>query len=215
MVISIIGQFAVYFLPDFPLRDAFAEEFNVDAEGNFPSLFSSFMLLSCSFFLSLIHRAKRQTRDRHSKSWMFLSYIFFYLSLDELLSLHERVIPFFERLGASGFFYHGWVILALIILPLLGLFFLKLWLSLPARIRTLFFISGAIYIGGALGIELLNGMYADLYGEENFFYEMLVTLEEVLEMFGLTVFIFALLSYLRVLNVETFDINVIFSDENN
>ena len=39
--LSLIGQAAKHFLPDFVLRDRFAEIFDVDQEGNIPTLYSA------------------------------------------------------------------------------------------------------------------------------------------------------------------------------
>jgi hypothetical protein len=59
-----------------------------------------------------------------------------------------------------------------------------------------FIISAVLYIGGSIGIELIGGKYAEIYGFEDFSYTMIATLEESLEMAGLIVFIWGLLGYL-------------------
>ena len=56
-------------------------------------------------------------------------------------------------------------------------------------------MAATIYIGGALGTELIGGHYADLHGNNTWTYSMIVTVEESLEMAGLIVFIWALLKY--------------------
>ncbi len=214
VILSVLGQVLLYFFPDFPLKDALVEEFNVDAEGSFPALFSSLLLFYSACILRVISNIEFELRNRYARSWKSLSCIFVYLSLDELLSLHERVIPFFKRLEFGGFLYHGWVVIAFAILPVLGFIFFRFWFSLPARTRILFALSGIIYIGGALGFELVNGYYADLNGENNFPYEVLVSIEEMLEMLGLTTFIFSLLSYLESLKFGPLKILLGVSDEN-
>ncbi|NER04565.1 MAG: hypothetical protein F6K17_19105, partial [Okeania sp. SIO3C4] len=52
-------------------------------------------------------------------------------------------------------------------------------------------------VGGGIGMEMIGGYYAYLYDTKNFFYEILVTIEEFLEMLGVVVFIYALLCYWR------------------
>jgi hypothetical protein len=49
---------------------------------------------------------------------------------------------------------------------------------------------------GALGMEMVDGYYASLYGDNNFVYVVLTTIEEFFEMVGIAVFIYALLSYI-------------------
>lgn len=57
-------------------------------------------------------------------------------------------------------------------------------------------MAAAIYLGGAIGIELLGGYYAELYGDKNFTYSMIQTVEETLEIAGILFLIDALLKKL-------------------
>lgn len=45
-------------------------------------------------------------------------------------------------------------------------------------------------------MELAGGYYADFYGQQNMAYVLIVSIEEFLEMMGIVVFIYALLSYM-------------------
>ncbi|MCO5723344.1 hypothetical protein [Robiginitalea marina] len=56
-------------------------------------------------------------------------------------------------------------------------------------------VSGIIYVSGAIGIELLEGREAVTHGFESPGFKVLYTLEESLEMGGLILFLYALLSY--------------------
>jgi hypothetical protein len=56
--------------------------------------------------------------------------------------------------------------------------------------------AAAIYLAGAIGVEMLSGLQADLYGEANMGYALITTAEELLEMLGIVVLITALLNYL-------------------
>ena len=69
-------------------------------------------------------------------------------------------------------------------------------LDLPVRIRILFIIAGSIYVMGAMGLELVGGYHADTYGVRNTTYVVLVSIEEILEMIGVVIFIYALMSYI-------------------
>jgi hypothetical protein len=51
-------------------------------------------------------------------------------------------------------------------------------------------------VGGALGMEMVCGYYADAVGQRNLIYGLLASVEEILEMVGVIVFIYALLSYI-------------------
>ena len=54
-----------------------------------------------------------------------------------------------------------------------------------------------IYIAGALGMETIGGYIADKQGY-NTVYGLASSVEELLEMFGVVIFINALLSYLQL-----------------
>jgi len=77
-----------------------------------------------------------------------------------------------------------------------GLAYLKFLLHLPRKTRDLFLLAGSIYVGGALGMEMVCGYYADAVGQRNLIYGLMASVEEILEMVGVIVFIYALLSYI-------------------
>ena len=208
VILSIIGQFTVYFLPDFPLRDGLSEEFNVTTEGNFPTLYSAILLFFCACLLSVISYIKKNRRERYYFHWKALSLIFFYLSLDEGISLHEHITEPLRKLGFSGFLYNAWIIPAAFILIILGLVFFRFVLHLPKLTKRLFILGGFIYVFGAFGVELIDGAYRYVNGSENFTYQIIVSVEEFLEMAGVIIFIHALLSYLIRLKVDSFGLDI-------
>jgi hypothetical protein len=53
-----------------------------------------------------------------------------------------------------------------------------------------------IYVLGAVGLEMVGGLITNAFGTSNRNYFFAYTLEESLEMFGLIVFIYALMCYL-------------------
>ena len=194
---SITGQFFQYY--NLSHSSELVSKLNVDGEYTIPSLFSSFALLFCSIILGLISRKKWQNNDKYIWKWIGLSVIFFYLALDETISLHEQLIhPLRDTFNATGIFYYTWVIPGIILVITVLLLYLKFLQSLPPKIKYLFILSGIFYVGGGIGMEMLGGYHAYLYDTNNFIYEILVTIEEFLEMLGVVVFIYALLSYLKL-----------------
>jgi hypothetical protein len=57
-------------------------------------------------------------------------------------------------------------------------------------------LAGAIYVGGALGMEMAAGVYDERHGYNTATTAVLSTIEETMEMVGLVVFIHALMQYL-------------------
>ena len=197
VLLSLIGQFNHYFLPDYPLRELFAELTNVDEEENFPTLYSASALLISSALLAIIAYAKKLAGERYVQHWGALSIIFLILSLDEFLGLHEKVIePLRHTLKAGGLFYYTWVIPGAIFVLVCLLSFMRFLAALPVKTRRLILIAGTVYIGGALGVEMLDGYYAQMYSNDSMMYSTLTTIEEFMEMLGIVIFIYALLSYI-------------------
>jgi len=173
--------------------------FNVDREQNITTLFSVFLLLCSAVLLAVIVLLKRQQQDPNLSRWAILTCGFFYLAIDEAWSFHEMLIdPVRGLLGHDnlGIFYFAWVIPAMAGVLILALFFLGFLLRLPSTTRLSFVKAGSLYLGGAVGVEMIGGRYAEAHGFENLTYQLITHVEESLEMAGIIVFIYALLRYL-------------------
>jgi hypothetical protein len=57
-------------------------------------------------------------------------------------------------------------------------------------------LAAFLYIGGALGMEMVGSYIAEWQGQQNLLYALVATTEEVIEMIGIIVFIYGLLYYL-------------------
>lgn len=185
-----------------PTATWFYTLFDLDGEGNVPAFYSSFSLLLCAGLLRII--ALSQTQHWYLRQWRFLSYLFLYLAADELLSIHEiLIIPDLrDALGLPQNFDHIWVIPGAILVSLFVIRYRHFLRRLPSATSRLFVLAGAIYIGGALGIEFLSDIWTPFPQNDSLVWQLAngmydVVLEEVLEMTGILVFIYALLSYLR------------------
>jgi hypothetical protein len=121
------------------------------------------------------------------------------MAADEVLSFHERLnIPVrkFLRTEQYGVFYYAWVIPAIIVTFIVVILFYKFLSRLPKKIKIAIIISAVLFLGGAIGFELIGGRFAELNGDDNLTYSMIVTVEESLEMAGVTTFIWTLLTYM-------------------
>jgi hypothetical protein len=200
VVASILGRLALAYLPDFPGAGFLQIEFYLDEEGNFPSLYSALALAIASLLLFTIGKLEENTQIRYHRSWKILSGIFLYLSLDELLSLHEYLNAL-RRLGLNGIFFYAWVIPAGLIIAALCPIFYGFLMDLNPKVRNRIFLSGSIFITGAIGFEMLGSGIDERLGEPAIFtnlsYQVFMTIEETLEMLGILMFIHTLLSYLN------------------
>jgi hypothetical protein len=197
-----------------------ARLFNVGEEANIPTYYSSFILLISSMLLAIIAGAKKRRGERYALHWAVLSIIFLGMSLDETAQIHETSGYVFETLAReytgftpSGFLYSSWVIPGIVFVLVVGLAYLPFLAHLPRKTCLLFLIAGFLYVGGAVGLEMIGGKIVSAYGWENWEdwksvadssnmvgAKVLANIEqhaeELLEMLGVTVFIYALLSYI-------------------
>src|SRR5215204_1938638 len=136
--------------------------FDVGEERSIPTWFESIQFLLCSILLAVIAVAKKRRSDRYSLHWSVLSIIFLLLSLDEVASIHEAIGQQSERLlhSATGFTPSGaikffWVVPGAIFVLIVLLAYLRFLANLPRSTRYSFLFAGALFVLGALGIEML------------------------------------------------------------
>ena len=177
--------------------------FDFDAEMNFPTFYSSITLVFTSVLLTVIAYCQKQTGGKF-KAWVGLVLIFLFLAIDEFGSLHERLeAPFYRLMRTYGFlemskiFFYAWVIPVGAVVCALGIIYLPFLFKLPRKTMIMFMISGGIYVGGAMGLEILGGIQERLHGTENLTYLLLAMIEEIMEMTGIALFIYTLLSYIE------------------
>jgi hypothetical protein len=179
------------------VQKSFVRIFYLDLEANVPTWYSASMLLFCAALLAMITCAKRAQQDPYARHWAAMAVVFLGLSIDETAILHEMAIrPLRLAFHADGLLYYAWVVPGAAFVLLFALAYLRFWWRLPPRTRALFCIAGAVYVGGAIGAEAFSGLRAARYDEGDFGYMMIATLEELMEMTGLVVFIYALLDYM-------------------
>jgi hypothetical protein len=194
----------------------FIHGFYFDAEANFPSSYSAFIILLAAILLWRIGNLPLEQQQKHSLHWKFLSLVFIFLAMDEFASLHEDLIEPVRAMVnnsvlKSDYLYFAWLIPYIFLALLLGIVFLKFLFKLPVRTRILFIFSAALYLSGAVVMEMIGGKY---WAEQNWApngkdvdirYALIITVEELLEMLGMATFVYALLSYyLRYDNARTF-----------
>jgi hypothetical protein len=176
--------------------------FNLDEEANVPTLYAIIQLLIGAGLLLLIGLAHLRQGGRDARYWLLLAGIFTFLAVDESVGIHERLIkPLREALHASGIFHQAWVIPYGLAVLALGVICLRFLLRLPRPIRNQLLLAGALYVGGAVGMELAGGLYIELFSslgsQAEIGYALIATVEEALELIGIAVLIHTLLVYIE------------------
>lgn len=70
-------------------------------------------------------------------------------------------------------------------------------LRLPRKTCYSMLIAAALFLGGAVGLELVEGRHDSLYGTETLTLQFFVLAEEVMEMLGVALFVCTLLAYIE------------------
>jgi hypothetical protein len=190
-----------------PIAEELVDLMNVNEEANIPTWFSSSVLLLDSILLVVIYSAERTVGSRYATHWGALSVIFLLLSLDETAQVHDRTGKLLSpALHTGGFLTYAWVIPAAAFVFLFVLAYLRFFLALPTRrIKSLFFFSGLLYVGGALGMEMVVGYLMSvvqsapgtaiqefLTADNGVVFRLEETIEEFMEMSGAILFFYTL-----------------------
>lgn len=173
---------------------------DVDRELSVPSIFSVQLLFMLAVILAAISIVKYKQNDRFRAQWLVLALGFLFMTFDEGASIHELVVmPIRNWLGDGlpDFLIFAWVIPGMLIILLLAIYYMKFFLSLSKRTKKWILISGAIYLGGLLAMELVGGLFVSAYGIKSLVYNIIVTIEESLEMGGLILAIYTFLDYIE------------------
>jgi hypothetical protein len=199
MVLSLLNGSLLglhFYLGNSPL-DGLVDYFDLDVEGNVPTLYSAVTTLACSALLALITHVNWNRPGGKRYHWLGLAVLFLFLGIDEGAAIHEELSDFLEQyMGAKGPLFFLWVIPYGIATAVLALVYFRFVWGLSKATRRRFIAAGLLFVGGALGFDMLGGMAADRSGYDTVLYTVLYTIEELLEMLGIVLFIYALLSHL-------------------
>jgi hypothetical protein len=158
--------------------------------------YSAMIIMFAATLLFLIAWSSRVFAPKDVVPWFGLGLIFAFLSLDEDKALHETLVkPMADRFELTGIFTFGWVLVVLPLFLLVALVYLPFVLKLPRRTAVGIFLAAAIYVFGAIGMEMASGPFFNEQSEVIF--NVLVCIEEGLELVGMNVFIYVLLDYLQ------------------
>jgi hypothetical protein len=182
----------------FNYQDEWLDLFNVDRELNFPTWFSALMICFCAILFRIIATGKKQQGDRYTKDWKLLSLIFYWLAIDEIVSIHEIfIIPeVSQALHLPWFLYSAWVIPGMIFVAWFARRYSKFVRHLPSKSRLHFVLAACLYVGGALIMEMIGSYIAKSLSQQNIIYALSTSVEEFLEMTGIVMLIYSLLYYL-------------------
>ncbi len=166
-------------------------------ERNVPTLYTALLLVLCALAAALMAAGVRKAGGKLAAYWWVLAAGFSYIAVDEILMIHEsaHAIPYLvagPSLKLGGVLFFAWVIPATLVVLVVGLSFLPFLIQQPAAFRRQLLIAGAVYVGGAVAMELPLGWWADHMGQKSLGYALIDAVEESMEMLGLNLFLLAM-----------------------
>ena len=170
--------------------------FHLDREPSVPTWWSAGVLALAAAACGAAWRAGRG--ERRSWFWAVLAAAFAGLSVDEVAMLHET---FGGALAAKlpgpagGLLTYRWILVGG---PVAGLFAaaaVPFLLALPRQTAGGLALAGGLFVGGAVGVEALNGRAAAAVGADSLRYALGTVVEEVLEMAGAALAVVVALRY--------------------
>ncbi|MCZ6895233.1 MAG: hypothetical protein O7H40_14460 [Gammaproteobacteria bacterium] len=190
LVVAHVIAMQANFNPSLSLKQSLGFEywhvaiFDLDEEESFGTWFSTVILLIAAVLLMRQARTLRAEGDPWHRWWMVLGWAFCFLSIDEVVGLHEMMNTMLESMP--------WTVVGAYVLALVGLCYLPFLWRYRWRTAILFALAGGIYGGGAVGVEHFSGVEVN-----SLQYNMLTALEEGMEMLGVILLIYAILDFGR------------------
>ncbi len=171
----------------------------MDGERNFPTLFSTLQLAVCAGLIFVVAQS-RETKRFH---WYLLGFTFLFLTADEYIGFHEMVAVSRAASNPGLTAQFAWLIPYLLGVTVFLIIFVPFLISLPRRTAFLFCLAGGLFVGAAVGLEAVTGVMEELgYSVNDIRQRLVATLEELIEMISIALFIYSLLDMLRAQNLR-------------
>ena len=182
----------------FPGSEPLVRLLNMDDEQTIPAWWSASMLLGCAAAAGIIASVQRRRMTTGDwRYWAGLAIALAFLSLDESSAVHEdlsRPVTRALDLHTSDWQFWSWTLPYLLLATLFCAVYWRFVKRLPSPIRRLLSAGGGTFVLGAAGVELAGARLWEL--DRPVSYMAVVALEETLEMVGIVIVAYALLTYL-------------------
>lgn len=170
--------------------------FDVGHEFNLPTFFSGmlFFVLSASALICAMYDKFLQKPKKEWSPWILISAILLFLSLDELIQVHEQLTYHTQYIlrGVSGFFYFAWVIPYGIMVAFLSFYLIPFFLNLPRYTQNIILLGAGVFILGALGMEMIGARFYEIGGVYHPGFIVASSVEEIMEIAGQLIAVFGL-----------------------
>ena len=197
-VLTVTGVIAVWYERHTGRAHWISDQLDLDHEANLTTWLAVALLLCASLLSFHLRSVHRRFSLSWARGWAVIGIAMMMASVDELAQIHEVVNGKAKSVlhsGSSGALASAWVVPFGAAALLFGVALWRFWLWLPAPTSRLLIGSAAVYFGGALGLEVVEGLIG--YESTGWGLDITMVLQECLEMMGVSLFIYALLAYLE------------------
>lgn len=178
--------------------------FQVIASLGIMRVYVLFLFLICSILLACISRSKKLKESRFVNHWKVLAVVFFGLFFVKLIGIEATAFMFVRPSSDSVTLPILTFAVAVVLIIIFLRFYARFLFCLDRTTRRLFLVAGGTYLSGAIIMNTISKLLWRLLGWVRYSsygkalpYALAQTIEELIEMSGILVFIFVLLSYLQ------------------
>lgn len=171
-----------------------SNRFDFDDESSIPTWYSQ--ALWFVVFLSAALCAYMSKAQSLRRLWAILAGLSLFFSIDEVSAIHENILQFAHLIAygdsEASALKNAWLLALPIFLIFAGIILYYAFRLLPRRTVMLFISSAAIFVSGAIFVDIfVSSSDLDTFLAEG----ILVGLEEFAELAGITVFLYAITDY--------------------
>ena len=171
---------------------------DLNEERGLPAAFSALLLGFTGTVAGVVALLERARRSRWWRHWAGLSAILALMSIEEVADFHTiEIIPREQAVQLTGFLHMTWVIFGAAFVLLFAATYFRFWWRMAPGTRRRFFLAGAVYVGGALVMEMVGGRFY-LENGGGLPLAMVLAVEEALELAGVLLLLAALFHHLQV-----------------
>jgi hypothetical protein len=179
--------------------DRFQRFVDVNGEGNLPTWYSVVLMAMSAVAVWLLGQQRRRAHLRDAGAWTALAFVIALMSLDEMVSLHEAAGEVLgTRVDVPVLGKYAWIIPGSVAGIIAAKVLLRAVGSLTPIARRRLVGAASLFIGAALGIEVLEAIL--LNDDHNYLGDgmhVLTGAQECFEMLGVVLFLYALLGEIR------------------
>jgi uncharacterized membrane protein YhaH (DUF805 family) len=175
---------------------------DVNGEGNLPAWYSVLLLAGVALLVFALAHVRRAKNLGESGAWNLLGWFVVAMSLDEMTSIHEAVGgQIDERATLPLISGYGWIVPGTFAAACGAWVGWRVMSSLPGHARRSLTIAAAVFVTGALMLEVVEAVITNKTGTFGTAAQLVTGAQELCEMLGVVLVVRVLVRELRRLSI--------------